>query len=289
MYRVESIRQHNAAVARELSAAEIAIIPARVTRRADGKWEKVPLIKEWRCCATYDLDQVTRWWRQFPDAVAGIELEAASLIVLDPDRHPGAPDGVAAFERLCANRVLPAHPITATPGGGFHHYFQQPIIPLGCGRGRLPPGVDVRGVGGWIVAPGVMRPDGALWQPVEDTPTLIEAFRHDAIPPLPRWLNELLRPSVVRHSPTMSSPRCDDEEVTQALLRTPADDRDIWLRVGAALKTQFGEDGRDLWDVWSARSEKFDPKMQEVTWHSLVPGRISIGTLFFYSKGGHAR
>ena len=48
-----------------------------------------------------------------------------------------------------------------TAGGGFHYFFRQPVGSLlGNRRGSLPDGVDVRGAGGWIVAPGSTRPDG---------------------------------------------------------------------------------------------------------------------------------
>jgi hypothetical protein len=134
-----------------------------------------------------------------------------------------------------------------------------------------------------------MRPDGALWQPVEGTPTLIEAFRHDAIPPLPRWLHELLRPSVVR-PPTTFLPRDDDEErVLRALERIPAENRMVWLYVGMALHAHFGERGRPIWDAWSATcKEKYNARGQERTWRSFRPGGITIATVFEFAKGGHA-
>ena len=40
----------------------------------------------------------------------------------------------------------------------MHAYFKQPNgKPIGNGRGRLPKGIDVRGVGGFVIAPGANK------------------------------------------------------------------------------------------------------------------------------------
>jgi hypothetical protein len=62
------------------------------------------------------------------------------------------------------------------------------------------------------------------------------------------------------------------------------DDRKIWRDVGMALKQHLGEEGRHLWDEWSRRSSKFDPKDQDSTWGSFRRDDINIGTLFHYAK-----
>ena len=132
------------------------IFPAEV-RRYGERWLKKPLINGWRRKATTDHEQIRQWWRRFPHAVPGIELGRSDLVIIDNDRH-GGPDGVLAFENLVTdhhNGPLPPHPITLTPGNGEHHVFRQRKEKrLGNRRGTLPPGIDVRGAGGWIVAPG---------------------------------------------------------------------------------------------------------------------------------------
>jgi Protein of unknown function (DUF3987)/Primase C terminal 2 (PriCT-2) len=47
-----------------------------------------------------------------------------------------------------------------------------------------------------------------------------------------------------------------------------------------ALKDQFGDAGRPLWDEWSRQSAKFDERDQDRTWQSLKHSGITIGTLF---------
>src|SRR5262249_30207657 len=123
-----------------------------------------------------------------------IELGRAGLLIIDLDRHPGQPDGVAAFRAMRGDRFLPPHPITRTASNGFHLYFSQPRgEPLGNSRGNLRKGIDVRGAGGWVVAPGAFHGRGS-WRGLAGRPPLDLAYRAGAIPVLPAWLLEVIRP-----------------------------------------------------------------------------------------------
>ena len=78
---------------------------------------------------------------------------------------------------------------------------------------------------------------------------------------------------------------CDEERVADALRVIPADDRDIWLQVGMALKDELGDRGRPLWDNWSSTcKEKFKDRHQERTWRSFRRNGIGIGTLFYHAQ-----
>src|SRR5262249_61418437 len=80
-------------------------------------------------------------------------------------------------------------------------------------------------------------------------------------------------------------PRADDDErIASALSAIPADDRDIWFKVGAILKDQRG--GRDLWDRWSQRSSKYDADDQKRVWRSIgtTTRRATIATLFHLAQ-----
>jgi putative DNA primase/helicase len=52
-----------------------------------------------------------------------------------------------------------------------------------------------------------------------------------------------------------------------------------------ALKSHFGEGGRELWNRWSASSEKFDQHTQDRIWRSFRGEGVGIGTIFHYSRG----
>jgi len=65
-------------------------------------------------------------------------------------------------------------------------------VQLGNREGSLPEGINVRGAGGYVVAPGAVRPDGARYQPADDAVDLAEAFATDTIPAVPDWLVDII-------------------------------------------------------------------------------------------------
>ena len=78
---------------------------------------------------------------------------------------------------------------------------------------------------------------------------------------------------------------CDEERIADALRAIPADDRDVWLQIGMALKDELGDGGRSIWDSWSATCpDKFKERDQDKTWRSFRRNGIGIGTLFHHAK-----
>src|SRR5262249_57095197 len=63
-----------------------------------------------------------------------------------------------------------------------------------------------------------------------------------------------------------------------------ADERDVWLQCGMAIKDHFGDSGRPLWNDWSRRSTKFDERDQDTTWRSFKRNGITIATVFYQAK-----
>jgi hypothetical protein len=205
--RMAEIEAHNLAATLALAGAGIPAFPARLDWNAEAKkWDKQPAITGWKKTATTDPEIIRRWWRDLPRKlglpayrlIPGIWCGHPALdwVVVDADRH-GGPDGVSAFHALVAEpgNELPAGPRTITAGNGVHHVFQQPSgkTKLGNSKGELPGGIDVRGADGWIVGPGAMRPDGAMWRTADDAPSSIEAYRNGTIPVIPPWLADLIR------------------------------------------------------------------------------------------------
>ena len=64
-----------------------------------------------------------------------------------------------------------------------------------------------------------------------------------------------------------------------ALAVIPADDRELWVRMGHALKT-LGEAAKPLWHKWSARSVKYDRADAERVWLSFKPDRTGSEAIF---------
>ena len=77
----------------------------------------------------------------------------------------------------------------------------------------------------------------------------------------------------------------DRLRIEAALRHLPADDRDLWLRIGMAIKAGMGEDGFELWDHWSRSSERYRATDARRVWRSLRPdGGISLATLFYEAE-----
>jgi hypothetical protein len=141
---------------------------------------KAPLTQHGFKSASLDPATIGRWWGRWPDALIGVPTGAPSgLLVLDLDVKNGN-DGINVFEALRAGRGLPPHPLVRTGSGGLHLYFA--VVPgrrVGSSAGRIAPGVDVRGDGGYAVVPP--SPGYAL---VERVP----------LHPPPAWLLDLMDP-----------------------------------------------------------------------------------------------
>jgi Primase C terminal 2 (PriCT-2) len=83
--------------------------------------------------------------------------------------------------------------------------------------------------------------------------------------------------------------QAEAERIRSALSVIPANERIIWLTIGAALHwTGWGDLARLLWDEWSRTSGKFDEAEQEKTWRSFDRGydgeKVTLGTLFALAK-----
>jgi hypothetical protein len=179
-----TITARNLAAALAVAKAGLRIFPAHPERKATGGWSKPPCIRNWESQATTDSIQIGCWWTQFPEAIPAIPCD--DIIVLDADRHTGGSDGVAALTCLIEeHRDWPCPPVVFTPGDGLHFYFRQTEPPLGNRTGLLPHGLDVRGRGGYIIPPGAVLPDGTGWR--------IDHSQPHVIPPLPTWLEQLVR------------------------------------------------------------------------------------------------
>ncbi|MFC0132069.1 hypothetical protein CR105_24500 [Massilia eurypsychrophila] len=71
------------------------------------------------------------------------------------------------------------------------------------------------------------------------------------------------------------------DRATSALSFVPPHDRDLWIRMGMAIKSEFAEDGFDAWDVWSQGAESYDARSAKSVWRSIsAAGKVGLGTLF---------
>ena len=113
---------------------------------------KRPIVAEWQKRATTDPATIEAWWAEAPEANIGIAT-GHGLVVLDCDCKDGR-DGLGSLALLDMMGLPPSMRVR-TVSGGVHVY-------LACSSERFNsvdrldglPGIDVRGDGGFVVAPG---------------------------------------------------------------------------------------------------------------------------------------
>ncbi|MGX1778342.1 bifunctional DNA primase/polymerase [Nocardia brasiliensis] len=148
----------------------------------------------WPLYATIDTDQIRNWWSGQRRHNIAVATGPSNLHVIDIDGtgHDGK-HLTALRSGLSVLEPLPATLTVRTPHG-LHLYFNvPPPSRLRCTVARLAPGVDSRGVGGYIVAAGSETPHGS-YRVVDPSP----------VAAMPSWLIERLAPAP---PPDLPAPR----------------------------------------------------------------------------------
>jgi hypothetical protein len=108
--------------------------------------EKRPATKNGYKDATLDPDKVRNYWRSNPTANIGLPT-GINFDVIDID----VPEGIPSYQEILDSPRIPdVHGRVVTSSSGIHLY----IKPTGKGNtAGIQPGIDYRGVGGYVVAP----------------------------------------------------------------------------------------------------------------------------------------
>ena len=107
--------------------------------------------------ATADAQVIQQWWQARPDCNVAVATGTVSgIFAVDID---GA-DGELELRRLESEHgALPAT-VEVITGDGRHLYFKMPAVPVRNSAGKVATGIDVRGDGGYIIAPPSVHPSG---------------------------------------------------------------------------------------------------------------------------------
>jgi putative DNA primase/helicase len=135
--------------------------------------------------ATTDQEQVRAWWDKWPDANIAIPTGARSgLLVVDSDPRHGGPEGRADLIDLVG--PIPETAEAISGGDGRHVYFRY-------GGGPVPKllaqGIDLKGDGGYVVAPPSLHKSGKRyeWDGIEGAKAILHPGE------APRWLLDFIR------------------------------------------------------------------------------------------------
>ena len=162
----EARRRELEAAAKELGQAGYKVIPLwwvdpAGTCMCPKAWQcgsagKHPIEKNWQQSATTD----PQWWSEdfggggrYPQANVGFVFAEDTCFALDEDPDKGGDVALQQIlDKLEEHEGIPETVIVQTGSGGRHFYFKQPEgKPVGCPKFRT--GLDIKGVGGYVVAP----------------------------------------------------------------------------------------------------------------------------------------
>lgn len=193
------------------------VFPCNPTPRRD--FSKVPLIAcdkdkagknipgtGWKERATTDEAQIREWWARWPGALIGVPMGPESGVwAIDPDgvKEEGDPDGMAAWENIASQHPPIRTHTHLTPNGGRHLLFRwrddRPMTNTERGfRAHGARGINVRGEGGYVIAPGSRLSDGRSYE-MEDPMD----FFHFA--EAPDWLYAMFDATATQPAPQRSA------------------------------------------------------------------------------------
>ena len=150
-----------------------------------GHIGKHPITEHGYKDATTDVDQIDKWWREYPEANIGIPTGMKTFFVLDID----VADGKLGDESLAElEKEFGKIPFTleATSGSGGTHFCFQHNQPLQSRRG-LRPGIDFIGDGGYIIVEPSRHKSGEEYKWVN-----FDQIIYEIIEDVPDWLIDLV-------------------------------------------------------------------------------------------------
>lgn len=154
---------------------------------------KRPLLRHGVSEASSEADTVAEWWRRWPSANVGLAT-GHLLVVVDLD---GA-EGLRSWSQLLSGRHQDVTTVTVETGRGRHIWFHSPAAPVRNSAGRVGRGIDVRGSGGYVLAPPSVHPTGVAYTFNRACAVLAD---------WPEWLDNAIRPVLHPTPPTGARPR----------------------------------------------------------------------------------
>jgi len=131
---------------------------------------KKPLLQDWPNKASSDPAQIRTWWAEHPEASIGLACGPDSGVwVLDVDSpntlKPNRPDGFKSILQLEEQHgPLPRTLSQSTGGGGAQIFWRWNRRDIHNSAGKIAPGIDVRGSGGYAILPPSGHPSGGVYR-----------------------------------------------------------------------------------------------------------------------------
>lgn len=165
---------------------------------------KCPRVK-WAEKSTTNLTQILYWWVMWPDANIGIDCSKSGLLVFDSDTYKQVGDLSDLLSSDDRETVT-----VITGGGGEHLIYDRQGKPYGNSTKNLPPGIDIRGVGGYVVAAPSLHKSGRRYQFESGY-----SFDEIKIAPIPATLDSILSGCHTGKRHTATQPIQPDSEAVK--------------------------------------------------------------------------
>jgi archaellum biogenesis ATPase FlaH len=233
-------------------------------------------------------EQIRDWWERYPDANVGIVTGAISgLLVIDLDTQPST----ARLKEIVGVYDWSAVPSSRT-GNGWHLFFRHTGVKV-ASRTNVIPGLDVRGDGGYIVAPPSIHPNGQQyhWEipigsdlPVPP-PELVRLIsrskietRGDSSPRLDRIYQGHRNSTLTSLAGTMRRKGMSEEAIRAGLLKQnelmccpPLSEDEIKAIASSVAKYEPGDPPATLQVLLSHAPEKAEISKSKLIWAKDVP------------------
>lgn len=120
--------------------------------------------------ATTDERTINGYWDRWRNALVALPTGPRSgFCVLDVDGEQGRASLGKILAALGLELPVDLGIVGSTPSGGLHIYSRcGPGEEVKTRAGDIAPGIDTRGLGGYIIAPGNSRPDGKGYRLIDD-------------------------------------------------------------------------------------------------------------------------
>lgn len=111
--------------------------------------------------ATNDLKAIFHWWKRWPQANIGLHCGPSGILALDLDKYKDE-YLTSAVDALLTKED--EETVTNLTGSGGNHLLYKTSVRYGNHRKNLPPGIDIRCQGGYVILPPSNHRSGNVYQ-----------------------------------------------------------------------------------------------------------------------------
>ena len=235
-----------------------------------GKRGKIPLVSGGVSSTTIDLDQVAKWWQQWPTANIGLACQKCLILDLDVKDGKQGSDDIS----MIAEELGPLDPtvVAATGSGGWHLFFSRPSEEI-VGKTNVPwhgqpTGIDIRVGNQYVIAPPSLHESGKRYE------WLRPLVPVDSLAPIPQeWIDGFLpkkEASIIY--PKIKGPIISHDKVTERCLKyvstmpeavSGSGGHPTTLAVANAIFCGFGLDERNGWPILLQYNARCKPPWSE--------------------------